>query len=79
MPEEQPSPRETGLYFALGQVGIEMVVPLSIGVWLDYQFDWSPWAAVVGAILGFTGGMIHLVVLAQAIEREQDKRKKNGT
>jgi F0F1-type ATP synthase assembly protein I len=76
MPEEKPSPRETGLYFALGQAGVEMVAPLCIGAWLDWQFDWRPWATVVGAILGFVGGTVHLILMAQQIEREQSEQKK---
>jgi F0F1-type ATP synthase assembly protein I len=76
MPDEMPSPRETGLYFALGQAGIEMVAPLAIGAWLDWQFGLGPWVIVVGAIIGFVGGTIHLIVMAQQIEREQTERKK---
>jgi F0F1-type ATP synthase assembly protein I len=76
MPEEMPSPRETGMYFALGQAGIEMVAPLGIGAWLDWQFGCKPWATVVGAIVGFVGGTIHLIVMAQRIEREQSEQKK---
>jgi F0F1-type ATP synthase assembly protein I len=76
MPEETPSPRETGLYFALGQAGVEMVAPLAIGAWLDWQFGCRPWATVVGAILGFVGGTVHLIAMAQRIEREQSEQKK---
>jgi len=25
--------------------------------------SWSPWGAVVGAVVGFVGGLAHLVVL----------------
>lgn len=67
--------RELGYYFALAQVGVEMVVPLGIGVWLDSLFDWSPWGVIVGTILGFVGGIAHLVMLANASEREQAKKK----
>jgi hypothetical protein len=66
------------LYFALSQVGLEMVAPLGVGLWLDLQFGLGPWATVAGAVLGFVGGTIHLIVIAQQIEREQSKRKKNG-
>jgi F0F1-type ATP synthase assembly protein I len=78
MPEEKLDPRETGLYFALGQAGFEMVAPIGIGLWLDYQFDWGPWATVIAAILGFVGGTVHLILMAQQIERERSKKKKNG-
>jgi F0F1-type ATP synthase assembly protein I len=69
--------RELGRYFALSQAGLEMVVPLGIGLWLDYQFGWGPWGAIIGMILGFVGGLTHLIVMANRIERE--RTKKNGT
>jgi F0F1-type ATP synthase assembly protein I len=75
MPEQKPDPRETGTYFALAQAGLEMVAPLAIGAYLDYLFDWRPWGVVVGAILGFVGGTLHLIVMAQQIERKQTEKK----
>lgn len=71
--------RETGLYFALGQAGIEMVAPLGIGLWLDYQFGWGPWGLIVGALVGFVGGTVHMIVMAQQIEREREKNRKNDS
>ena len=56
--------REMGHYFALAQAGIEMVVPIGIGVALDEYLGWSPWCVVIGAILGLTIGLTHLVVMA---------------
>ena len=31
----------------------QMVVPVVVGVWLDDRNGWSPWGAVVGAVVGF--------------------------
>jgi hypothetical protein len=56
-----PSPREMGYYFALAQVGFEMIAPMLVGIGLDYAFGWTPWATVIGLILGFVGGLVHLV------------------
>jgi F0F1-type ATP synthase assembly protein I len=67
--------REIGMYYALSQAGLEMVAPLGIGIWIDCQFGWYPWATVILAILGFVGGTIHLIAMAQRIEREQEKNK----
>ena len=66
--------------FLRGQLTGEEVLfsPGRLGLWLDYYFDWSPWATVIGAILGFVGGTAHLIVMAQKIE-ERRKGKKNGT
>lgn len=70
-----PSRHELGRYFALAQVGIEMIVPLGVGLWLDHAFGWSPWATIGGMFLGFVGGLAHLVVLGQASDREQAQKK----
>ena len=78
MPAPEPDSRETGMLFALGQTGLEMVAPVALGAYLDYTFGWSPWGVVIGAILGFGGGTLHLIVLSQQIERERSK-KKNGS
>ena len=32
------------------------------GLWLDRRFGWTPWATVVGALLGFGAGFTALVV-----------------
>ena len=66
--------REVGYYFALSQAGLEMVVPLGIGLWLDYQFGWSPWGLIVGTILGFVGGTVHLIVMANRIAERQSRK-----
>jgi F0F1-type ATP synthase assembly protein I len=63
MAEQLPGPKELGRYYALAQVGLEMAVPIGIGAYLDYRFGWGPWAAIVGAVLGFGGGMLHLLHL----------------
>jgi F0F1-type ATP synthase assembly protein I len=70
MPAKLPDPKQLGYYYALAQVGLEMVAPLGIGVALDYYLKWTaPWGAVVGAILGLIGGIAHLAAIAN---RRQD-------
>jgi F0F1-type ATP synthase assembly protein I len=69
MPTNLPDPKELGRYFALAQVGLEMVVPVVVGLVLDARFDWSPWGAVVGAVLGLTSGVAHLVVISNRGEK----------
>ena len=63
MGEGPPDSRELGYYFSLAQVGLEMVVPLGVGVALDYYLGWKPWATVAGVVLGFVGGLAHLILL----------------
>jgi hypothetical protein len=70
---------ELGRYFAIGQVGLEMVVPPALGVYLDSRFGWSPWGVVVGAAAGLIVGLVHLVYLSNPRKDEgpgpSDERK----
>lgn len=72
MPEGPLNPRELGRYFAIAQIGLEMVIPAGIGAALDYYLEWAPWGVVSGAILGLVVGLVHLVELTKEPE-------KNGT
>src|SRR5207248_5946661 len=56
--------KELGRYLALAQVGLEMVVPIGVGLALDNYLGWSPWGVIGGAVLGLVGGLAHLVHLA---------------
>ncbi len=74
MAQRPPNSRELGYYFALAQVGFEMIAPMLFGVLLDYWFSWTPWATVTGLVLGFVGGMIHLVVMVQKHDAEERQK-----
>lgn len=63
MPQRPLNPRELGRYYALAQIGMEMVVPVAAGIALDYYLGWTPWGAVGGAVLGLVGGMAHLITI----------------
>ena len=65
MPPQTPDSRQLGKFMALGQVGIEMVAPIVLGLVLDHAFGWLPWATVIGAVLGLVGGIAHLFALAK--------------
>lgn len=66
--------KEFGRLLSIGQVGLEMVVPIIVGVYLDDRLGWSPWATTVGAVLGLAMGLLHLVWLGQQQPTpEQDK------
>jgi F0F1-type ATP synthase assembly protein I len=76
MPEEQPpDQRELGLNLTLAQVGVEMVTPLFVGLVVDHYAGTSPWFTISGVILGFVGGVTHIVLLAN--RQEMARRKKN--
>jgi F0F1-type ATP synthase assembly protein I len=52
---------EMGRYLAMSQVGMEMVVPIGLGVLVDHWLKWGPWGVIVGACLGLTIGFIRLI------------------
>ena len=45
-------------------VSLEMAIPAGVGVWLDKQFEMTPWLTVIGALLGLGTGMSHLLKIA---------------
>jgi F0F1-type ATP synthase assembly protein I len=53
--------KELGRYLALSQVGMEMVAPIALGWLVDDYFRISPWGVIAGAVIGFIGGLAHLV------------------
>lgn len=55
--------RMVGRLMTLGAVGTEMVAPIVVGCFLDYQFGTMPLCMVIGALLGLVGGIYHLIVL----------------
>jgi F0F1-type ATP synthase assembly protein I len=70
-----PDPGELRRYFALSQVGLEMVAPIGVGLALDYGFGWGPWGAVIGALVGFVGGLTHLIVLVSRPKDSEDSKQ----
>jgi F0F1-type ATP synthase assembly protein I len=61
-----------GKALALSQIGMEMVIPIGLGLVVDYYMKWLPWATVVGAVLGLIGGLAHLVQLTKKDERHDE-------
>ncbi|MFT2536311.1 AtpZ/AtpI family protein, partial [Escherichia coli] len=51
-------------YVALAQVGLEMVVPVIGGLFVDAGLGTSPWLTILGAVVGLVGGITHLVILS---------------
>lgn len=79
MPKGFPDSQELGFYVALAHVGLEMVVPLGVGIALDYYFGWKPWATVVGFVLGFVGGFFHLLAILKRHERGDHSKPPDQT
>jgi len=58
---------------ALAQVGMEMVAPVAIGLFIDYRWDSLPWGTAIGAAVGFIGGFAHIFALLNRFE-DNDRR-----
>jgi ATP synthase protein I len=73
-----PNGKDMGRYVALGQVGLEMVVPIGIGLAVDYYAGSGPWGLIVGTIVGFAGGLFHLVHLANKLGAQDSRQDSKG-
>ena len=73
---DNPTPREMGYYAALAQVGVEMVVPILFGWWIDGWLATTPWITIVAAVVGFAAGMVHMVMILRQKDRDESSDKK---
>ncbi len=66
-PPERRSNLSEGMEWAsrISTVGLEFALPPLAGVGLDRWWGTSPWATVIGAVLGFAVGMMHLLRVAR--------------
>ena len=46
------------------QAGSALVGPVILGVVLDLQFDWLPWATLIGIGIGLAGSLMLLLTAA---------------
>ena len=74
--QRPPDAREMGYYIALAYVGLEMVVPIILGLVVDRYAGSAPWCLVAGAVLGLCGGLAHLV--HQLNRKESGKASRPG-
>ena len=79
MTQRPTTPREMGILLTIGQVGIEMVAPTALGYLADRAMGIVPWLTVSGAILGFVGGMIHLLVLVNRLDRSDPPDRRDDS
>jgi F0F1-type ATP synthase assembly protein I len=49
----------------IGTAVAEMVAPALVGAWLDSRYGWSPWGVTVGAVLGVTASVAHLLLIGR--------------
>lgn len=67
-------PKELGFYFSLAQVGLEMVVPVGVGLALDSYLNWRPWGVVAGAVLGLVTGIGHLIAIVNRYQNTDSSK-----
>ena len=78
MAEKPDSSLDVGFYFALAQTGLEMVVPIAVGMVLDSRFGWAPWAASAGAVIGLAGGLTHMLIMLRRAEEQRPSEPPRG-
>lgn len=47
----------------ISSVGTEMAAPVIIGVLMDWWLNTMPWFTIALTVLGFVGGVYHLILL----------------
>ena len=73
-----PAGKDLGRYATLGQVGFEMVVPIAVGLVVDNYLGWQPWGVTAGTILGFSGGLLHLVLVVNKLNKTEQNDDSSG-
>jgi F0F1-type ATP synthase assembly protein I len=79
MAERGSDDRRFGLGLMLSQAGMEMVAPIALGVLLDKWLGTLPWLTVGGAVVGFVGGLGHIVWLAHRLNKDEDRARRPGS
>jgi len=77
-PQER-SPYAVGYEWSVrvSSIGLQMALPPVFGIWLDSKCGTLPLFTVLGAVLGMTTGMIHLIQLGKS--NSVPPRKKGDT
>jgi hypothetical protein len=71
--------KEMGMYMALAQCGMEMVAPMILGIFLDSRLGTMPWITIISVVLGFVGGLTHMVLMSNKIAEYEARKKKGKT
>jgi F0F1-type ATP synthase assembly protein I len=59
-------------------IGLEMVLPAVLGIWLDKKWGTAPWLVIVGVLLGFVTGMYHLLQIVRSANSKSSSKINNG-
>ncbi len=58
-------------------ISLEMALPGAFGYWLDGQLGTKPWLVIIGVVLGFVTGMVHLLQLVKTENQKEKDRIKD--
>ncbi len=72
----EPTSRDLGNLFAIAGIGLEMVLPAAAGIYLDIWLDTGHWFTTILAVVGFAGGLIHLLAIVNRQEQDESNDKK---
>lgn len=66
-------------YALYSGAGLQLAVSIGggawLGMWLDDRYDWSPWGAFVGVVVGSAAGFYNLIrIVNQATREDTDAR-----
>jgi predicted Kef-type K+ transport protein len=65
-----------GLYLALGAVGVEIVIPIIVGAYLDPYLGGAGWGVAVGVVFGFALSLVHMVYLLRRLEKKPPEQSR---
>jgi F0F1-type ATP synthase assembly protein I len=80
MPDDQQGERRRlGLYLALAQAGAEMMMPFVLGLVIDYYLGTKIWFALAGILIGFFGGLAHMIIIANRLNRDSSSSSRRDS
>jgi F0F1-type ATP synthase assembly protein I len=74
MPGDEPRFGQMGYLLALGQVGIEMVVPIGVGIALDLWLHTAPVFILIGVVVGLVGGLVHMLAILKRMDKSESEK-----
>ncbi len=78
MSDRPPGFQGIGRYLSLIAIGMEMVVPIGVGMLMDRRWDWTPWATLVGVVVGFVTGIIHTMTIVNRQNNGANRSEKDS-
>ena len=61
------SPLSAGIQWAarVTSIGLEFTLPTVVGAWIDTRYGTRPAGVLIGGVLGFATGFLHLLQIAR--------------